>query len=168
MQVIASQAGGSCICEYRSPQSLTRQTHGHRDSHTNKVAWGGDIPPRVNVQHTRARVGYWTWPEGPVLGSSCPLRWREEPQPQGAARWSGCASAPELCPAAADSRSSASVPLLGRLAPGTRHLKSRQSGPGFLPISPPWAPPCWAPLTYKVIGFANVIVPDCDFQSLGG
>lgn len=74
LQVIASQAGGSCICEYRSPQSLTRQTHGHRDSHTDKVAWGGGIPPCVNVQHTRARVGYWTWPEGPGLGSSCPLR----------------------------------------------------------------------------------------------
>lgn len=28
-----------------------------------QVVWGRGIPPHVNVQHTRAKVGYWTRPQ---------------------------------------------------------------------------------------------------------
>lgn len=129
-------------------------------------------PPRVNVQHIRARVGYRPWPSRAVCQAASLLRLRAGRRPPGAARWSGCASAPGLRPAAADSRSSASGPLPGRLAPGTRHLGSSRGGriraPAHCQSALHQPHPAGSSLTDEVVGFANVIVPDCDFQSLRG
>lgn len=81
-----------CICEYRSPRSLTRrQTHGYADSHKIRQVVGAGHLPRVNVQHTRAKVGYWTRPEGPVQGRCGPT------QAEGRAPAAGGSSLVRVC-----------------------------------------------------------------------
>lgn len=122
--------------ELHSPSRADRP-RSRRFTKIRQVVQGGGSPPRVNVQHTRAKVGYCTRPDRAVPGHCCPLRLRTEPQLRGAARWSGRASAPGLHPAAAGSHSSASEPRLGHLTPGTRHLGEQVAGSG--------PPPCHSP-----------------------
>jgi hypothetical protein len=127
--------------DLHSPSQEDRPTVTEMLTKIRQLVQGRGILPHVNVQHSRAKIGYWPQPRAPMLDNCCSLRPRAEPQPRGVAHWSGCASAPRLCLAAADSHSSASGPLLGHLAPETHHLESRpkrqgQSGACFLLVSP--------------------------------
>lgn len=106
--------------------SQDRLTHGHGESHEiRQVVRGGASTPCKRATHPCEG-----WVLDPALRGLCwaatvSHRLKAEPRPLRAAHWLRCASAPGLYPAAADTRSSASGPLPGCLAPGTRHLGSR-------------------------------------------
>lgn len=158
---VASQAGGSCICEYRSPRSLTRrQTHGHADSHKiRQVVGGGASTPCKRATHScegwvldlapREAGG---WGEG-VLG-----RWWCPAQAEGRAPAAGGSSLVRVCQrsraASGCCRQSLQCFRASPRAPGPRDTPPGRQGeagkirahlPASLPPQAPLAPPSRLP-----------------------